>query len=151
MTTKALIDSFSMLETQLGLRASDELNAVFESETHRVSVALLDRHSTVSCDVALKALRQSSVDAYSIISFYHSEALDGFLRSAQKRTDEVVANFVAREISGPCAIVFQIAGTTEWMRLHQHHLQSLRRRNDAFWTRVGGFDEGNNLSEQATY
>jgi hypothetical protein len=151
MTYKALSEAFHVLESQLGLRRTKDDPLILENETHKVSVMLLERHSTVSCDLVLKSLPESAVDAYSIIAFYHSQALNTFFSTPEERTDEVVANFIARELSGSCAAVFQIVGTTEWMSLHQHHLRSLRRRNDAFWARVSGFDEGNDLSECATY
>ena len=151
MTNEALINSFQVLETQLGLQKTSDLPLVFENETHRVSIGLGDCHSTVTCGVVLKALPKAWIDDYSIISFYHAPALDAFLRAPKKRTDEVVADFIACELSGPCAAVFKVTDTSAWMRLHQHFLRSMRRRNDVFGARVSGFDQGNDLSEQATY
>lgn len=151
MTNEVLINSFGLFETQLGLQRTSDAPLVFENKTHRVSIGLGDCHSTVTCGVVLKALPKAWIDDYSIISFYHNEALDAFLREPQQRTDEVIAGFIAREISGPCAAVFQVIDTSAWMRLHQHFLQSMQRRNDVFRTRVSGFDQGNDLSEEATY
>ena len=151
MTNETLINSFLVLETRLGLQRMSDVPLVFENETHRISISIGDCHSTVTCGVALKALPKSLIDGYSIISFYNAQALDAFLRAPQKRTDEVVADFIAREISGPCAAVFKVNDTSAWMRLHQHFLQSMRRRNDVFGARVSGFDEGSDLSEHPTY
>ncbi len=151
MTTKALADCFGVLETRVGLTRKHPDTPVFENQTHRVSVEMLDGHSSLSCDVTLKALPRSRVDAYSIISCYNPNALDAFLRAPKKRTNEVIANFVAQELSGPCAAVFEIINTSQWMQLHQQHLQSMRRRNDVFWRRVRGFDDGTDVSQTATF
>jgi len=68
MTSKALIDAFSTFETQVGLRRTSDQSVIFESDTHRVSVDLLDGHSTVRCEVVLKSLPNATPDAYSIIA-----------------------------------------------------------------------------------
>lgn len=151
MTNESLATVFSPFQTILGLVKVRNVPLLFESSLHRVSVELMDPSSTLACDLVLKELPRSWVDAYSVIAVYHSEALHTFIHSCEKRSIGSVAEFIVREISGPCSGVFDVCTTSEWMRLHQEHLQSLRRRNDVFWRRVSGLDDGRSASLQATY
>lgn len=150
MTNEAIVDAFKPVES-LGFSRIGQMPIVLESESHRVCISLMDRHSTVACDVVLKLLPNAVVDAYSIIAAYDRAALEAFVRSSEKRTDERVAQFIARELAGPCAMVFRVTDTSEWMIIHQKHRQSVHRRNDVFWHRVNGFDDGRSFAGEPNY
>lgn len=110
-------------------------------EHHKVRTDLLDHHSRVACSVALLALPQAWVDGFSIIAWYDRSALESLLVRPSALSDEEIAEFIARNLTGVSASVFERVTPEAWMELHKFHLQSQRKRNKAFGERVSGFSE----------
>ncbi|MEO6993570.1 MAG: hypothetical protein ABI273_08065 [Lacunisphaera sp.] len=112
---------------------------VCESQTHRIKVFLFERETTLYFDVTLRALPKSWIDCFSIINYYCPEVFSGFMNAERELSDESILTFVIDKLTSDCSGVFDVTSTSEWMKIHQSHRQSLKRRNESFWAIVSGY------------
>jgi hypothetical protein len=98
-----------------------------------------ERETTLNFDVVLKSVQRCDVDCYSIIAYYKPEALSAFLKPGRSLTDEEIIAFIVQHLTTDCAQVFEITNSSDWMQLHQFHLQSVHCRNDVFSALVSGY------------
>jgi hypothetical protein len=139
MNNDYLVKAFAPLQG-LGFRLiRSDIQIVYEGDHHRILVSHVERANTLDFDITLKSLPKSWVDCYSIIGRYCPADLDQFINSKTVLSDAAIVEFVIGKLMGDCAAVFTITDSSEWMRLHQFHKQSMHRRNESFWATVSGY------------